>query len=350
MHIRQLAGHFVSKGDEVVVMSAPAGWLAQETRSSGAKHMPNPFLSNSINPINLWRAYKSIRQAFIEFSPDVIHCHSTVAGILGRLASRNRWPVIFTAHGWPFEPGTPRWRRLLLMWVERYLAHYCKKIVCVSKYTRTIALKNNLTRPDKLTVVYNGVELCDPVGKPSEKTTVEVLFVGRLSKQKDPMTLLRAYGLINSSERSRISITIIGDGPDIGRLKEFIDQHALAGVRLLGGLNPSDVRDEMRRADVFVLSTNWEGFPYVILEAMSSGLPIIATDVGGISEAVGTANGFLVKKKDALALSKAITILLENRSLRESLGAESRRIIMANFTLDKMFSEIERVYGEVLKK
>lgn len=178
---------------------------------------------------------------------DVVHTHSTKAGLLRRLAAR--WTgvpvVLFTAHGWAFTEGRGLWKRRALAWVERLAAHFTNKIICVSEYDRQLALRYKVARPDRLTVIHNGIEpqsflranssdLRQQLGISQE---VVLTFVGRLAPPKDLFTLLSAW-----RDLSNCKLLIVGGGPQRAEIEYFVAEQGLADRVLLLGAR-SDIAD-----------------------------------------------------------------------------------------------------------
>lgn len=346
-HVAQLAEFFVHHNHEVAVMSLPGGWLENEARNMGAKFYPNIYFSNNFNPIRFIRAIKTIKNLIKEFKPDIVACHSTAAGFMGRMVVRNSAPTIYTAHGWSFEKGTPFWRKLPAMAAEKYAAKFCKKIICVSNYTRNIGVKYKIADNEKFAVIYNGVEKIEACGDVAN-AAVKIIFIGRLSKQKDPELLIKAAGGLPKDLIKQIEIAIIGSGPKAGLLNNLAGQNKNLLVNIIDNVPRDKAIGMLKNSDIFVLTTNWEGFPYSILEAMSAGLPVIATDVGGISEAVDSSCGFLVKRGDAAGLRQALAQLITDRNLRKTMGENAQRIAGSKFSLEKMLTETEKLYKSLV--
>ena len=328
-------------------MSLPGGWLENEAKNAGAKFYANIYLANNFNPIRFWRGVKTIQNLIKEFRPDIMACHSTAAGFIGRIAAKNSRPTIYTAHGWSFETGTPWWRRLPAIMAEKYAAKFCQKIICVSKYTRDMGVKHRIADKDKFAVIYNGVEkiLTQPQ---AENSIIKIIFVGRLSKQKDPELLVKAASGLSPDLIKQIEVSIIGSGPKAGLLSNLAGQNKNLRVKMLDNVSRGEAVSLLKNSDIFVLSSNWEGFPYSILEAMGSGLPVIATDVGGISEAVDSSCGFLIKRGDVAGLKEALTKLIIDKNLRRNMGENGRRIAENKFSLQKMLTETENLYKSIV--
>jgi glycosyltransferase involved in cell wall biosynthesis len=175
---------------------------------------------------------------------------------------------------------------------------------------------------------------------------LRVVSVGRLTQQKDPETLLRAWRRIGGPHR----LALVGDGPNRPDLESLIEREGLAGrVDLLGSRD--DVPRILREADLFVLSSRWEGLPLAVIEPMMSGLPVIATAVGGVPEqVVHGETGLLVPPGDPDGLARALSALLSDADLRSRAGAAGRRRALEYFTESRMLRQTAEVYEHVLSR
>lgn len=363
-HILQLSRHMSSLGYEVAVMAGLAtsfakasdgqGWLEKSIRA--VKFYPNPYLTNALNPIADYRAGSVLKQALAEFKPDLVTCHSTKAGFIGRLTIRNRIPTIFTAHGWGFTEGVPLARQMPVILAEKLAARWCAKIICVSEFDKNLALRHKIAPVDKIAVIHNGVEIQpveigadDKDDMEAEAGKIKIIFVGRLAEQKDPLLLLKAFHNLPLALKNKSQIFIIGEGPKRKELEELIKDNQLAEkVSLLGSMPREKVFEFLSKSDIFVLTSHWEGFPYTIIEAMSCGLAIIASDVGGAKEALDAHCGILVKRGDEPGLKNALEKLLTNPSLIKEMGAAAKQRAEQEFSLEKMLRETEQVYEQIL--
>lgn len=352
-HIYQLSKYFTEKNNNVALMSYPGGWLEKKIKELDVKFYPNKFLSNSLNPFLGFRVKKEIEKAVFDFKPDLISCHSTSAGFWTRLAIKNKTPTIFTAHGWGFSPGTPFWRKMVLPFLEKFTSRYCQKIICVSDYDRDLALKYKIDSPEKLITIHNGVEIEQFSNSKFQNlnSKFKIVFIGRLTKQKDPMLLLEAFNEIEVNLKEKSEILIIGEGEKRKKLEKFVQKNNLKEkVKLLGALEREKVFEILKKSHIFVLTSNWEGFPRTILEAMSCGLAIVASDVGGVREAINESCGFLIKKGDKEGLKIALEKLLKNPPMIQKMAENCYKRVKENFSLEKMLKETEKVYFEVLNK
>ncbi|MFA6486026.1 MAG: glycosyltransferase family 4 protein [Candidatus Magasanikbacteria bacterium] len=351
-HVAQLCNYFKMNGVDVVVMSYPGGWLEDEVNKIGVKFFPNKYFSNSPNPIKIWLAAKEINKVLLSFAPDIVHCHGSAAGVLGRLVVRGKIKTIFTAHGWSFNKGVPLWLKVFGVISEKICGFYTSKIIAVCNFVKEYGIKYRVAESDKFTVIYNGIEVVDGrsvaplrVADNRGKQKIKMVFVGRLAAPKDPFILMEA--LAKSAIKDDVELSIIGSGPQDSRVAKQMNSLGLTQVKLLGSLPRHQVFDILKQSDVFVLTTNWEGFPYAVLEAMSCGLPVIASDVGGIKEMITPDTGILVKKGDANQLKMALEKLVLDSEMRRRMGDAAREKVINSFSLDKMFQETAKVYEEV---
>ena len=283
----------------------------------------------------------------------LVHCHSTKAGLLGRIAARIAGvpAVLFTAHGWQFAGEWPAVMRLAMVVSEWVTGRLSTAIVCVSHYDRVLALKMHLAAPDRMVVVHNGVDPSPWLGNglpPDPQDCARpctAVMVGRLTVQKDPATLLAAWRAVPRPHR----LILVGDGPLLPDLMAQVRRDGLE-ERVTFMASTTDIPALLRTADVFVLSSRWEGLPLAIIEAMMSGLPVVGTRVGGVAEVmVDGETGLLVPPKDPEALASALNRLLEDAGLRRQMGEAGRRRALDRFTEARMLAETTAVYSRSLE-
>jgi len=345
-HVMQLARCFAAQGHEVTIMSQPGGWLEDEARKLGVRYLQNPHLANTMNPIPLVRAARVLKKALDEIKPDLVSCHSTIAGLVGRATIRDRIPTLFTAHGWGFAPRIHQPRRLIIKWVERFLAPWSRHIICVSTYDLNLA---HLAGINNVSCVHNVVERFEPTAYHHQ--LIEGLFVGRLADQKDPLLLIQAIHQLPPEIRERLHLTLVGSGALEEDVRRAILNYDLVTTITLKPLLPrTEVLALMNEVDFFILTSHWEGLPRSILEAMAHSLPVIATDVGGVRDAVRPETGILIPHGDVRAAVEAMTALIEQPALRTRLGAAAHELAQHSFSLTGMCEKTEAVYRDVLKE
>jgi glycosyltransferase involved in cell wall biosynthesis len=342
-------------GDEftVEVVCAPGGPLVEKLKKSSIKVHQINSLKRDFSPIQdlkcLFQLYSLIRRGKYQ----IVHCHSTKAGILGRIAAwLARVPKIyFTVHGWGFyneqEYG---WAQRILILAERLCARFSTKIICVSENDLKQGLARKIAPEGKLLVIRNGVrvESHGRTGKLRMEIKAgedEVVFgmVARLCAQKNPLLFLEAAKKVLEKNNS-CHFVLIGDGPLYEECLEFIAKNNLEGKAHLLGFR-GDARLLYPDFDVFVLSSNFEGLPLTIIEAMFAGLPIVATMVSGVPELVfPERNGFLTIPGNPEDLAKKMLLLAEDASLRKKMGSESSTIAESQFALEIMISKYQDLY------
>jgi glycosyltransferase involved in cell wall biosynthesis len=324
-------------------MSAGEGWLKNECDKIGATFIVNKYFSNSPNPFRICLAIKEIKKCVENFKPGIVHCHSSAAAFLGRLAVRGKIKTIYTAHGWGFNIGMNPLIRLGVLLAEKLNARYTDTYICVADFVKKLGLKYHLAPENKFKVIYNGVNI-SPAREEKDSTSVKLIFVGRLAEPKRPELTIEAISRLPDEIKNKIKFTIIGDGLKKNHLKNLADAGKI-DAEFLGTLPKDRAIAELVRGDIFVFISAWEGFPYTILEAMAHGLPVIASNVGGVAEAVDNTCGILVNN-DAGQISEAILKLVSDKESRIKMGERAREIIVQKFSLEKMLKEVGDIYKE----
>jgi glycosyltransferase involved in cell wall biosynthesis len=203
-----------------------------------------------------------------------------------------------------------------------------------------------VTSADRIVTVHNGIpDIPTELRARPERTPPRMAMIARFEAQKDHPTLLHALAGLRDAAWE---LDLIGDGPLRGRMESLADSLGLRDrVRFLG--QRMDVHQLLAAAQVGLLVTNWEGLPLSILEAMRAGLPVIATDVAGIGEAVSDGEtGFLVPRGEVEALRARIASLLADGQLRRHQGSAGRARYERHFTLDHFVTRTLSVYQDVL--
>ncbi len=345
-HLNTLVGHF---GSEVVGVAAGIdedNALESATREAGVEFIPIKHLMQPLHVVNDLRATLEIADLLRRLRPDLVHIHSSKAGIVGRIGARMVGiPSVFTAHGWAFADGVSWKRKMLALPSEFAFGRLTDQIITVSKTDQRLALNHNVASSKRMTVVWNGIEDTPHRAMPGVGDEVRIAMVARFAPQKDHQTLLRALKGVQGNWR----LVLIGDGSSRTHIESLAGELGIANrIEFLG--SRKDVPEILARTHVFALSTNWEGLPISILEGMRAGLPIVATDVGGISELVQSGqNGLLVPRSDTQALRIALERLVNDQSMRERFGRASRERYEADFTAQRMFDQTRAVYASVLQ-
>ena len=312
----------------VTVAAHGDGPLRRDTLCAGASFVP---LRHMQRPVSPWRdacALLEVVRLMRRVRPHVVHANSSKAGFVGRIGARLVGvPVtIFTVHGWAFRAPTGA-TSVVYRWLERLVRPLTTAFVCVSDSERNAGIAARTCDPETTVVIRAGGDLDAPRARPGEGPP-QVVFVGRLASPKDPFTLVTALSALNGRTFSAL---LVGDGPQRATVETQLAATPKAvPIELVGDRH--DVPAVLAASHVFVLSTRSEGLPLTVLEAMAAGLPVVASRVGGIPEAVVDGEtGLLVAPGDPEELAAALARLLDDPELRERLGAAGRSRVEKHF-------------------
>lgn len=351
IHVRDMALALHRDGHIVTVLTGAAGDMTSQLEEGGVGWKLVSSLVRPIRPIQDLKAVLSCARLLRQMRPDLLSCHTAKAGMVGRLAAFLAGvPSIFTAHGWQFADGIPAGQARAVLGIERVVAPLCRKIITVSRYDYELALRKKAVGAEKMVTIHNGLPWRDsPLlhGEVSEsEAPCRLLMVARFQEQKDHETLLKALaGLTDLNWR----LDLVGDGPGMDTTREQAGELGI-GDRIEFSGQRLDVPERMEQADVYLLISNWEGFPRSIVEAMRASLPVIASDVGGCNESVADGEtGFLVPRGDVDLLSERLSRLISNPEERRNMGNAGRVRYEEEFTFRRMYERTLEVYWEVLK-
>jgi glycosyltransferase involved in cell wall biosynthesis len=284
--------------------------------------------------------------------PDIVHAHSSKAGAVVRLArvAHARTPIIYTPHGYAFAGyfSTPA-ERVVYREMERTLSPLANRVVCVCAAEARLAAAIGPAR--RVRVVHNGIQA--PADTPVDPRMVRlaqrgpvICALSDLRPGKGIETLIHASSIVRA-RRPDVQVAIWGDGPGLEELRSMaIDAGVHDSLHFFGASTAP--LSALAGADVFVHASWAESFPYVILEAMSVGLPIVATDVGGVSEAVTPRqSGLLVPARDDRRLAEALIELVEDPAGASRMGTAARADVRRRFSRSSMIEGVTDVYSEV---
>ncbi|TAF46607.1 MAG: glycosyltransferase family 1 protein [Sphingobacteriales bacterium] len=279
------------------------------------------------------------------YKPDIVTLHSSKAGFLGRISLLfTNIPVLYTVHGWAFTDGIAKNKAKFYNKLEKLLAYITNKIIVVSEYDKSLALKHHIMCSDKIEVVHNGIKTNDLHRDDTLKENLNLIMVARFDEQKDHESLILACKNIE-----KIKLHLLGGGPNLGRIEKLVHDLKIESKVVFYGYS-NQVDSILKEADIFLLISNWEGFPISTLEAMNYSLPVIISDVGGSSEAVdNNKTGYLVEKKNINQITNKIKLLIENRELRLNMGILGKAKLLNNFTEEKMYQKTFKIYLDLIK-
>ena len=284
----------------------------------------------------------------------IVHTHLYRANTPGRIAAKLAQIPVVVAN----EHNVDEWKNFFQRSVDRALSRITDRIIAVSERVKKFYVEEVGIPPGRITVLYNGVDLerFDKKVNVMEKRkelglplhSIIVGSVGRLHPQKNYFNFIKAISLI-VKKFSRVHFLLVGGGPLKERLKRFSRTLGLEEkISFLG--ERKDIEEIYPVMDIFVLSSDREGFPITILEAMACGLPVVATRVGGVEEEVEEGKtAFLVPPANSEALAEAITKLISSPSLRKEMGKKGKERVKL-FRIEKMVERTEKLYRELLRE
>lgn len=270
-----------------------------------------------------------------------LHNHfGDVGGTVTLLASRlARIGFSITVHG-PhlfFDP---------MRWGLREKIHAARFIACISEYCRDQMMRHaDPVDAARLAIIHCGIDLGSYSCRPVSERAARLLYAGRLASEKGLPVLFQALTELAAQGRAW-QLTVLGDGPERARLEQMARELGLAErVRFEGYVSQAGVADHLREADVFVLPSLAEGVPVSLMEAMASGVPVVATRVGGVAELVEDGeSGLLVPPSDAPALQAALLRYLDDAALRRRIARAGRLLVEQRFSLETEVDKLRDLF------
>ena len=352
-------------GDDVTLITGPAegpeGDLFARAEARGLKVEVMPALVRAIRPATDLAAYRALRRSIRRLRPDVVHTHSSKAGIVGRAAGWDeRVPaVVHTIHGLPFGPSESALRNRLYVALERWAARRCHAIVGVCDAMAEQALAAGVGRPEQYSTVYSGMDVDaflhpdrsrDEVRRELGLGPDEVAFatVARLFERKGHDDILAAApGVLAANPRVRF--VFIGDGILRDRLEADARRLGVAhAIRFTGLVPPSAIPSLLSGVDAVVHPSLREGLARVLPQALLVGRPAISYDVDGAKEVVTPETGILLPPRDIQALIAAILRLAGDADLRDRLGRTGRERFADRFRHETMVRQLRSLYERLL--
>jgi glycosyltransferase involved in cell wall biosynthesis len=285
---------------------------------------------------------------------DLVHIHVSERGSVLRkvllilLTFAFRQPILIHTHGAEFQPfflKLPILGQKILIRIFRQ----CDGFIVLSESWQNFYISQLCLKPERVFILPNAVELPTQVFSRMISTGINLVFCGRVGHRKGAFDLIQAFALLSADQGASVQLAIAGDG-DLDQAQQMAEDFNISDhVSFLGWVSSQQRDQVLSSADIFVLPSYNEGLPMAILEAMAWGLPIITTPVGGIPEVViSHQNGLLVEPGDIQQLSKAIQLLVEDKTLRLSLGKAARKTA-ESFDARTYGDRLAHIYNLILK-
>jgi len=337
------------------LFTAKDGFLMERALSQeGLTVKRSAWLDRSINPLKDFLSFIEIYRFIRHNGIDFVHTHSSKAGIIGRWAAKlaGAKKIIHTVHGWSFNEHQSFFFRNFFLCLERITAAITDKLIVVCEYDLAKGLKYGIGRNSKYTIIRYGIRKEDFASRDTLSVRAELgiggkdFVVGNIScfkPQKCVADFIRMAFLVDKAV-PHVKFLLIGDGREREGIEKMVDRFSLRKKLILLGWR-QDIPRLLAAMDVFVLTSLWEGLPISVLEAMASGRPVVATDTGGIAEAVREGStGFLVPCRSIEGLSQKVVFLSKEKRLREEIGKNGPAYLTGRFGWDEAVEAHCRLY------
>jgi glycosyltransferase involved in cell wall biosynthesis len=337
-----IAKYLSKKGNDIHVITFC------DKRSPKKEKMDNFFIHRvdvkKIRILGVLHFWFQILLVIKKINPEIIHVQSISAAIPGLLSKfLLRKPYIIWAQGSDvYLPDR------LTKVISKIVLKNASIVIALSEDMKS--KMTNICEKDKIIILQNGIEpekFRDFKREPNNNIKKTILFVGTLRSVKGVNYLIEAMAII-STKLSTIDLLIVGDGPERAKLETLVKELNLQNcTHFEGKVSNEKIPEYMERADLFVLPSLSESFGIVNLEAMASGLPIVATNVGGLPEVVKNGeNGLLVEPRNSKALAEKVLLLLDNIDLYNKISSINKENAK-NYSWDKIAEKLEAVYRRI---
>ena len=361
-----IKGH-IEKGHEVVLVTgfSPGreGELLKNVEMPPFKIVEIPEMVREVSPFKDLKALRKLREYFKKEKFDVVHTHSSKAGIIGRIAARQAGVpvVVHTVHGQAFHAYEKPWKKLLYITAERIAAKYCDKIYAVAQAMIDQCVDAKVAPREKYMVVYSGMdtaafanaernmELRQKLGIPENAKVI--VTVARLFPMKGYEEMLPAASRL-VKEFPDLHFLPVGDGPMYDELQKQIADLGLTGNFHFAGLvPPHEVCDYIAQADLLWHLSLHEGLPRAVVQALAVGIPAIGYKLDGTPEVVlNGKTGYVTAPQDVDAVVARSRELLNDAALRAEMGKNGKDLVIERFAWRRMADILEEEFLMLLKE
>lgn len=353
-------------GDEVTLITGPGlgpeGSLMDLARAVGFRIVEIPEMRRSIHPWRDWQSYRTIIRTLRDLKPDVVHTHSSKAGIIGRAAGAKLGiPTVHTIHGASFHRGQHPVAFAAYRTLERIAAPWTSAFISVADSLTDQYVTAGVAPRERFTTIYSGMDVepfLHPPKPPAEvrqtlglmPTDVVIAKVARLFHLKGHEYLIRAASDVVAAHPS-VKFLLIGDGILRASFEQEIAARGLTSNFVFTGLvQPARIPELVNAADIVVHTSVWEGLARVLPQALIAGKPVVSYDVDGAREVViPNETGCLLPVESIRELAAALNFLIESPATRQQYGATGRARFTEQFRHQTMTARIREVYQKVIK-
>lgn len=350
-HVAEISAGARERGFEVEVAGPPDSHVYPRLSAAGVPIHRLSFRRDFRHPWADARTAVQVRTLLRKGTFDILHCHSSKAGTIGRIVSTfQHIPSVYTPHCFGFIGDVGPIRRVGVEIVEQVLARRTARIVCACEDELSVARQRGIGSPGQDVVIRYGVPF--PSGAPVADTRLERLAtdgpligtVGVLRPQKRHDLFLRAAAKV-LARHPTARVALVGNGPLEGPLRALARHLSLDTNQRFAWLPFQPPAERyLASLDVLVLCSDWESLPIALLEGLASGVPQVATSVGGVPEILTAQTGVLVPPGDVDAIAEAMLELASKPQRRAAMSAASRARHRDQFTSDRMLGELLQLY------
>ncbi|GKW41461.1 glycosyl transferase [Pectobacterium carotovorum subsp. carotovorum] len=353
--------HLDSKGFERFLICSSVGALTEEAEKLGVTCIIVPELKRNISIKYDFLAFCKIFSIFHKYKFDIVHTHSSKPGVLGRVAGRicGVKNIYHTVHGFSFPAAKTKKESFLYRLMEIIGTKCSHRVIFLHEGDECIAKEKLYMKPSKSIILPNAVDInkfCPAIDLESknvlkrelgiESDSILIGMVGRLWQQKNPLALLNsAIHILQCDQNIDINFVFVGDGELFSAMKSTIEAHNFQNKIHLVGWR-SDTESILKSFDIFVLPSLWEGMPLAILEAQSTGLACIVSDIAGNNSLVEDAsNGLLFNLDEENDLTNKILFLISNPKKRLEYGIQARSKVLNYHDLNARIETLVSFYN-----
>jgi glycosyltransferase involved in cell wall biosynthesis len=355
LNSKRFAASIISGAD-----TGPEGEIISEVGKRGIPLTIIPELVRELNPSRDILALKKMIVFFKKEKPQIVHTHSSKAGIIGRWAAKIAGVpiIIHTVHGWGHHGYQNLLKKKLYIFLERITVKITDRLIVVSDLNAAKGLKDKIGREKKYITIHSSINLDDYRDNSFDVSALKknlglnpealvVGTVGRFSPQKNPLDFVKVAAIVKKKIPGS-QFVFIGDGPMRATAENLIHDLDLSKDIIMPGLR-NDIPAMLRCMDVFILTSLWEGLPRVIPQAMAAGLPVVANAVDGVCEVIKDGeNGFTIPPENVSLMAEKVIELLLNKALRHEIGLKGKETAENEFCLREMIDKIENLYESLL--
>jgi glycosyltransferase involved in cell wall biosynthesis len=361
-HLLSLIDNLNKEAYSIFLFTAKDGLLIEEALSANKLILEKSrFLERAINPLKDVLALVEIYRVIKKNKIQIVHTHSSKAGILGRFAAKlaKVKVIIHTVHGWSFHDHQLGIVNNFYLWLEKICASFTSKIIVVSEWDKDKGLKNSVGSEKQYVLIRYGIncnEFKDKEKRNEARKSLGIreadLVVGMVAcfkPQKSPLDFIKLAEAVKKNF-PETKFILVGDGILRKAVCSRIKKLGLEGQVILTGWR-KDMPSILSCLDIFVLTSLWEGLPIVVLEAMAAGVATVVTDTGGIRDVVVNGKtGYLVKPRDIRSMRDKVEELLRDNRKRDEFARLSGITVGAKeFLLSSMSKDTEGLYSNLLK-